>query len=227
MTKFRIVAISDTHMETPDLPKGDLLIHTGDWTYMGKLAKKTVYTSDILYLPKDEVGPNQKWIDSQKHKFRKIVCTSGNHDWGFDKDTFQGVIMLFDEEITIEGLKIYGTPYVPRYGDWAFMESEERLAERYDKIPEGLDILISHGPPYGILDANKRGDRCGSKALLNKLKSMKSPPRYMFFGHIHRDSNSPHNPVFDGKTYFYNVSYNNESYSPTNDIVEVDIEVLK
>jgi predicted phosphodiesterase len=42
--KTRIVCISDTHNQTPSLPKGDVLIHAGDLTNQGTFAemKKTV-----------------------------------------------------------------------------------------------------------------------------------------------------------------------------------------
>lgn len=214
---MRIVAISDTHLEKPDLPNGDLLIHCGDFTYSG-------FRSHYSLNKKSEPPIAYDWIKTQAPKFKKMVGVAGNHDFDFQKDTLEPwMTLLFDELIEFEGLKIYGTPYVPRYFDWAFMKSEAELEEIYSNIPEGIDILITHGPPYGILDKNKRGDWCGSVSLLNQLKKMEKPPKYCFFGHIHRDLNSSANPYFNGKTYFYNVSYMNEWNSPDNDIVVIDI----
>ena len=90
--------------------------------------------------------------------------------------------MLIDEEITIDGFKFYGTPYVPTYGDWAFMEKEIFLNIRYDKIPNDTDILVTHGPPQYTLD-NTGGGNVGSNSLGRKVLEVK--PIVHAFGHIH------------------------------------------
>ena len=85
-------------------------------------------------------------------------------------------------------LKIWGSPhslFFPQINPkcMAFTDSEYNLTSIYDKIPDDIDILISHGPPAGILDENFEGHRCGSQALMNAIERIR--PRLVVFGHIH------------------------------------------
>src|SRR5262249_28918150 len=82
-----------------------------------------------------------------------------------------------------EGLKIYGSPWTPLFCDWAFMLPDADLASKWDKIPSGLDVLITHGPPFGILDWTNRKEHAGSATLINRVHEVK--PRLHVFGHIH------------------------------------------
>lgn len=200
-------------MEFPNLPEGDLLIHCGDFTYMG-----------FDTMSESEVSANFDWLGGESHKFKRMIGVAGNHDWGFSRDTFEPFMqLLFDDEIEFDGLRIYGTPYVPKFFDWAFMESETVLANRYAEIPEGLNILITHGPPDGILDINKHGNHCGSTSLRSRLRDMKQRPLIHCFGHIHpHNGNQPQHTEEMG-IKFYNAAYVDEEYNPTNGIVVIDI----
>lgn len=197
---MKIVALSDTHNTYPKLPDGDVLVHAGDFTYLG-------YNGHT-----DHVLNNFKWLRMQPHKYK--IGVAGNHDFGFGEHTFTPIAkLLFDEEIVTEGKRFYGTPYVPTFGRWAFMESEEKLYKNfYSKIPEGLDVLICHGPAYKTLDTNKHGEHCGSRSLARRLAEMEKPPKHFIFGHIHRDLNSPVNHIYYNGINYHNVSYLNESY---------------
>jgi len=176
---FKVVAISDTHMQhgSLDMPEGDLLIHAGD-----ALGRGTY--SEAVRL--------NEWFGTLKGKYKYIIYVPGNHDELFEanpqagRDVMTNAIVLIDEGIEIEGLKIYGSPYTTQFYDWSFMKPDGQLRAVWDKIPEGLDILITHGPAYGILDQNMRGDHCGSQTLYEALATKK--PRYHIFGHIHESS---------------------------------------
>ncbi len=209
MTK--IVATSDTHCKYPELPEGDIFLHCGDFTFMG------------LRAARNEVLDNINWLHSQKHKFKHMVGTPGNHDWDFVSSTLgDNVKLLFNEEIEVGGLRIYGTPNTPMFCGWAFMHSETVLEDIFSRIPEGLDILISHGPPYGFLDkVNGNTQSVGSKALRRRLLEMKNPPKHVLFGHIHVDEfdNLESYTEFNG-IKFYNCSYVDNSYKPNGNIVE-------
>ena len=74
-----------------------------------------------------------------------------------------------DSEVIIDGIKFYGSPWVTKFYDWAFMKLDEDLQPHWDNIPTDTDVLITHGPPKSILDKNRYGDECGSQTLYNKV----------------------------------------------------------
>lgn len=184
MTK--IVSVSDTHglHHNLKLPPGDILIHAGDFSSMGKL---------------QEVMNFMNWFENQPYKHKIFI--GGNHDFLLQEDPqlFQGllegfstIVYLQEETIEIDGLKIYGTPWVKNYYSWAFMEEEDRLEMKYARIPKDTDVLIVHGPPYGILDKNNKGEHCGSMALLNCFQKKEIEPKICIFGHIHHSAGIKH-----------------------------------
>jgi len=126
-----------------------------------------------------------------KHK----VFVAGNHDSSIEKGLvtkadFDGecIYYLENTHITIEGIKIFGSPYTPQFGNWSFMKERHKLDRMWDKaIDDDSDIIVVHGPPKGILDlsydrANKL-ENCGDKSLWNKVQVVK--PKLMLSGHIH------------------------------------------
>jgi predicted phosphohydrolase len=201
MTK--IVCISDTHETHWDLkiPDGDILIHTGDSTFMGDYS--SIYDFN-------------KWLGTLPHKHKIII--SGNHDWMFErapkkiKDTITNAIYLQDSEITLEGLRIYGSPHTPQFGNWAFMplRGSQEIKDKWNLIPEGLDILMTHGPPHGILDVNPDNYHCGCDDLLEVVRKVK--PKLHIFGHIHH----AYGRYKTKDTMFVNAAICNEAYKPVN-----------
>ena len=188
MTTF--TCISDTHNkhQSLDIPDADMIIHAGDATGRGTT---------------EEISLFCKWYGALPHK-RKILI-AGNHDWGFEKDRAKhqeiagenGIIYLQDDWIEIDGLRIHGSPQTPEFCNWAFncwrteYEAEvnkngyhgdyDYIGDHWKKIPDNLDILITHGPPYMILDYC--GQHVGCEELLKKVKEVK--PKFHIFGHIH------------------------------------------
>jgi Icc-related predicted phosphoesterase len=111
----------------------------------------------------------------------------------------RGIKYLEDSGTTIEGLKIYGTPWTRVYTGNAFQIEEDQLLEKFEKIPSNLDILISHSPPQNIFDRNSKGVASGSSSLLKILT--KTKPRIHVFGHIHEghgtsEKAKPNEPYF-------------------------------
>lgn len=202
-----ITFISDTHGSHDDLTAklngGFILIHAGDVSCMGH---------------RKEIKGFIKWFSALPYEHKIFIA--GNHDFGFEKydaDYFkfpQGVHYLQDSMIEIEGLKIYGSPYSPRFYDWAFMESRgEKIAQIWSKIPEGIDILVTHGPPRGVLDTNKNDEDCGCDDLLARVEIIK--PKVHVFGHIHEGWGSMHSSQ-RGIT-FINASNLDENYECVNE----------
>lgn len=209
---MRIVCISDTHLahqeEDLKIPDGDLLIHAGDGTFEGSLPEMT----DFL-----------KWLAGLRHP-RKVLI-AGNHDWLFQKDAAlarsivpSGITYLEDSGVEIEGLKIYGSPWQPEFLDWAFnLPRGPRLREKWNKIPGGIDILVTHAPPAGILDQTPHGEHVGCADLRRVVERVK--PRLHVFGHIHHG----HGVKDVGPTRFVNASICDEACAPANRPVVVDL----
>jgi Icc-related predicted phosphoesterase len=156
------------------LGSGDILVHAGDSTSMGQ---------------KHEIEQFLKWFSNTD--FEHKIFIAGNHDFGFEKETdidqqFKdlGVTYLFDNDITIDGIKFYGSPWQPEFYNWAFnLPRGEELAAKWEKIPDDVDILITHGPAYGILDYAPIGGHVGCEELYRKIVEVK--PKIHVCGHIH------------------------------------------
>ena len=91
---------------------------------------------------------------------------------------------LCDESLTLDGVKFYGSPWQPRFFDWAFNKDRGApLKAIWDKIPLDTDVLITHGPPHGILDLTFDKIKAGCEELLLAVQRIK--PKVHVFGHIH------------------------------------------
>lgn len=176
---MKICCISDTHERQDQLviPRCDLLLHAGDMTMRGDARA---------------IEDFNRWCTGliERGVARKIVCIAGNHDFLFERAPaharrlLSASTYLEDSGAEWEGVRIWGTPWQPWFYDWAFnLRTEQELAERFEAIPEGTDILISHGPPLGILDETTNGERAGSSALLDRIRRVR--PKHVVFGHIH------------------------------------------
>ena len=184
---MKIWHISDTHTfhDLLEVPQGvDMVIHSGDCSN-----PRDPYNNE------PEVRKFIDWFSSLDIKYK--VYVAGNHDTSIErglvtKDDFDqnGIYYLENTSIEIEGLKIFGSPHTPLFGNWAFMKARHKLDRVWNNaIPDDSDIVVVHGPPMGVLDLsynrNGRLERCGDKSLMNKLKMVK--PKFMMFGHIHNN----------------------------------------
>lgn len=173
---MKIVCISDTHNQHNliDLSKStaDMIIHAGDSTVMGSIK---------------EVAAFANWWNKLNFKYKVLIA--GNHDFLFEKnkkmaeDMFENTYVLQDSGVEIEGLKFYGTPIVPCFGNWAFMPHKQIRIEHFKSIPDDVNVLITHTPPFGRLD-NYGFDRIGCEVLLDRVLELKELKLHVF-GHIH------------------------------------------
>ncbi len=200
---LKICLISDSHNQHKKivLPEADAIIHAGDISGMGR---------------EHEVIEFLNWF-STIGNFQHRIMISGNHDWLFQLNKtlakeilskYPNVIYLEDSEVTINGLRIYGTPWQPTFFNWAFnVNRGEEIKKYWDMIPSnGIDILVTHGPPADILDLCDHGGRVGCEDLLNRIKEIK--PLANLFGHIHHS----HGIVEKDGTLFINASVLNDDY---------------
>ena len=183
---MKIWHISDTHTyhRLLDVPTDiDMVVFSGDCSN-----PRDPYTNE------PEVRGFIDWYSSLKIPVKIFVA--GNHDTSIEKrlvikDDFtkHGIIYLENESITIDGIKIFGSPFTPTFGyGWAFNKDRTKLDRIWRKIiDEDVDIVINHGPPKGILDLSLHRvgnlERCGDKSLLNRV--MEVNPKLCLFGHIH------------------------------------------
>lgn len=179
---MKLVCIADTHNKHEELhlPDGDILIHAGDCTDAGTLAE-TKYFID--------------WFSKQSHKYKILV--PGNHDFYFQSITTheiqelmnKGILLLIDSGIEIEGFLFWGSPATPGSGRWAFNKNRgKELQKHWNKIPQNTNVLITHTPPYGILDSLEDGTHVGCRDLLVKVENLR--PEIHLFGHIHEEYGS-------------------------------------
>lgn len=209
---MKITAISDTHLkhEILNLAPGDVLIHAGDCTNNGTAP---------------EVISFLEWFKKQPFKYKILV--PGNHDFLFEKATSmcyllcqeRGINLLIDEGMYIpnsmRSYYIHGSP-INTCGNWAFSHASCKnydFRKQYDKIPTNIDvdILVTHGPPLGIMDSIPNyPERLGCEDLLDKVNEIE--PMVHIFGHIHEQYGHEHINGID----FYNVAIKDENYKEQN-----------
>lgn len=172
---MKVVCISDTHSKHNRLnvPDGDILINAGDLTENGEA---------------EEVKDYNNWLSSLPHRYH--ICIAGNHDFLFEKEPeyaqslLTNAIYLQDSSVEIEGIKFWGSPVSIRFYDWAFNRDRgSDIKKHWDLIPNDTDILITHSPPWGILDRTYDRTYAGCEDLRNAIFRVK--PKYCIFGHIH------------------------------------------
>lgn len=211
---MRFVVISDTHgfhRDLPRLPKGEVLIHAGDISNMGREAE----VKDFL-----------DWFSRQDYKYKIFIA--GNHDFLFERfpDVVpslipENVIYLEDSSVEIDGIKIYGSPITPFFYNWAFNRRRGLQIKPYwEKIPADTDILITHGPVYGILDKTTGGDLTGCRALQERMKTLHV--KFHLCGHIHE----AYGKIKKKGTTYINASILNEHYRITNKPVVFSMKTI-
>lgn len=199
---MRVVVLSDTHekhRELSPLPDADLVVHTGDFATIGT---------------EEEVLDFLNWFCDLPHRHKVFVC--GNHDEPLLSGSVSGLPnnchQLNFSSVVIEGIKIAGFPL--------FIElegvSEYQKAMKYEE--EGVDIMVSHQPPFSILDKDPLYGHLGSPTLLMKVKTWQ--PKFHLFGHIHEASGRLHE---EGTTFINAAQMQNEVAIPLRPPIVIDL----
>jgi predicted phosphohydrolase len=175
MKPLTIVCLSDTHELHRELevPNGDILIHAGDFTMFSKSAAAILDFND--------------WLGELPHRSKILI--PGNHEFFLEADPsrrnlISNAIVLINEGVEVAGLKIWGSPTTPLLGAAFGVGSPADRTRLYAAIPNDVDILVTHGPPYGILDRSPGAlHHAGCPQLLEAVTWLK--PQLHIFGHVH------------------------------------------
>jgi len=211
---MKIVLISDVHGKWNKLqiPECDILISCGDYSFRGE-----------RHMVKDF----HEWLNKQEAGH--IISVQGNHETWVEKNFTEakelaekacpGVHFIDEGTVDIEGIKIHGSAITPWFYDWAWNRRRgPEIKRHWDVIPDDTQILITHGPPAGILDVVYFTDgvtpkeRVGCHDLMDRINQLKQLKLHAF-GHIHGSA---------GETVF-NASICDEMYMPTNPVREFDL----
>ena len=204
---MRVAAISDTHgQQNWTVPSCDVFIHAGDITGRGSLQETAIFASKLRECMESPNGPQH------------AIIVPGNHDQCFEllptpvRELFgKNVHVLLDQAVALDGIRFYGSPWTPPFMRWHFMADESRLASLYYGMPDTLDILVTHGPPWGILDPGWQEPHVGSTALADAIATRQIA--HHVFGHLH---NAGGQSIQRGATTFHNVAACNEQYALVN-----------
>lgn len=221
---MKITFISDTHAKhnqvTSSLPGGDVLIHAGDISNKGH---------------RTEIQDFIKWFSTIENYTHKIFI-AGNHDFGCQDEVlavqellrlnpgseylYDDMFLIGDESADYDDMvKVWGSPWQPEFYNWAFNLPRQgaELKEVWNMIPSDVDILITHGPPYGHLDyVAYSKQNVGCELLRDRIDLIK--PKIHVFGHIH----SSYGYKFDGTTHFFNAAVLDERYDFTQKPLSVE-----
>jgi predicted phosphohydrolase len=202
--------MADSHgsHEEVNVPDGDVFIHAGDFCNTGSVI---------------EVMRFNNWLGTLPHKFKIVIA--GNHDLFMESDPCLGrglitnATYLANEEVYLNnGLTVWGSPITPSFNDWAFnVNRGKEIAKYWKQIPSYIDIIVTHGPPYNILDLSANYEHLGCYDLWHRINQIQ--PKLHVFGHIHESYglfNKLPNKTFDFDTLFGNCSVMNDNYEVVN-----------
>lgn len=206
---MKFLCLSDTHGKhrvLRNLPHADVIIHAGD------LSRDGSERSCMDFM---------NWLSKLDYEHKIFIA--GNHDFFFEEASAQYVrkvvpenlVYLNDSGVNINGINIWGSPVTPRFFDWAFNRDRGKVIDKHWKlIPAKTDILVTHGPPMGILDDVGLSDHAGCADLLRHLKRIK--PKFHIFGHIHGSYGRLETP----NTQYINASIVDDNYDVKNTALE-------
>lgn len=226
---IRIWAISDTHckhlwLDIPDPKDIDMVIHAGDAGGHRDLSHNDGEMREFL-----------QWYENLPYKYK--IYVPGNHDTSVqakfhDFKDYPSIIKLEHESVEIEGVKIFGSPHTPSFGSgWSYNVPRHKLDMYWEVIPKDTNIIVTHGPPKGVLDYTAINSvsftQCGCKALLNHV--LRVNPKYHIFGHLHDEPNvlncgrfKPN--ILKNKTEFVNASVMSREYKVVNNGIYLEYE---
>lgn len=231
---MKICMLSDVHEQWHNLvvPECDLLVSAGDYSYLGR---------------QHIVDSFHYWLSMQKAKH--IISVQGNHEVWVEMNFQEArdrvhkidkrILFVADQEAIVEGKRIWCSSITPAFHNWAWnVPRGKKIRAYWDQIPDDIDMLVTHGPPYGILDQQiphpqpsnvpsntAKYDHLGCEELIKKVRQFKNLKLHVF-GHIHGSSGVYVDQAcrYNSKPIvFINAAICNEQYTPANPVRECTI----
>jgi len=209
---MNILCVSDIHgnENSLSLVSCDVLVVAGDICTSGDAGQVSKFAD---------------WLSKEQSKFNHVIIVAGNHDWAFYRnkvlclDILRNAVSdklhyLEDSECVIDGIKFYGSPWQPEFCSWAFNKPRGvELKRVWDCIPDDVNVLITHGPPFGIGD-RVFGNSVGCLELSNRVQKLPDLGLHVF-GHVHAGNGTYISEEHPG-VHFCNASVCDENYTPKN-----------
>ena len=222
---MKICAISDLHGQLPNnLPESDLLLIAGDLVpldiQMNLQACKLWFNTDFKQWCKNQItysiviiGGNHDFVLEKYPEECKEIFESYNENSEVGKWFYYLDNEVEDVNVNGSSIKIYGTQYCHKFGNWAFMPSEEKSKELFKVCPDKVDIILAHDAPYGVTDICEEHpwgvkDHIGSKPLRELIDRVDF--KYLLHGHLHSTEHKL--TPFAKDSLVANVSLLNEQY---------------
>ncbi len=208
---MRIVCISDTHEqhEELDVPSGDLLLHAGDFGFRQSGSST------------EKLREFNRWLGRLPHRYKVVI--PGNHDdlvaQRKNRAQITNATLLVNSGVEIEGIRIWGSPITALYGAFV-MEDASQRKKHWAKVPMGTDILLTHGPAFGILD-QENDAHLGDPELSEAIERVR--PRLHVCGHVH----SGYGTYRGRRTYHVNAALFDDFGGIERNPVVVDFEALR
>lgn len=205
---MKLICIADTHTRENllNIPDGDILIHAGDFSEVGTFRETKAFLS---------------WFSNQNHAYKILV--PGNHDFYLEKERYeklkpylQGVHILINESLIINNLHFWGSPNTSLGERWAFGLKVDQIENHWEKIPRKANIVITHNPPYDILDHTKN-KHVGCPYLRRQIEHLQ--PDYHIFGHAHDN----YGKIKLGKTTYINATSFDDKYITPNKPIIINL----
>lgn len=196
---MKILHISDTHghHRKLKLQEADILVYTGDES--NQRSQFLNHTEFIDFF---------NWLSEVRGNFKRVLFVPGNHStWIYHNEKearrlFKSIDVDFlnKDEVVIDGIKFYGDPIMPRFGDWCYMTDRAKTVRHWDLIPTDVDVLLTHTPPKGVLDLSEDRyhsiEMCGDSALYKKILKLPNLKLHCF-GHIHHNHGIRNNGILN------------------------------
>ena len=195
---MKLIVLSDNHTNYDfETPEGDVLIHCGDFTDTGKPS---------------EIEKFRDYLKEQPHRHKLFIF--GNHEkvdrevkyWIDYLEDGTGATCIHEKLVCINGINFFGSSYTPKFMNWAFMQTDGTRKRYWENMVEDMDVLVTHGPPRGIMDKIESGIEIGCEYLRKFVDRVK--PKYHFFGHNHAGAGIQTN----SDTLFINAALLTEHY---------------